>query len=99
YAGGDTPSAFTLGIVDSADAAAWRAAIGAGTSSSGGTVTSVQASGGATGLTFSGGPITGSGTLTLSGVLAIANGGTGATTASAARTALGLGTIAIQDEN
>lgn len=33
YAGGDTPSAFTLGIVDSADAAAWRAAIGAGTSS------------------------------------------------------------------
>lgn len=33
YAGGDTPSAFTLGIVDSADAAAWRTAIGAGTSS------------------------------------------------------------------
>lgn len=32
YAGGDTPSAFTLGIVDSTDAAAWRAAIGAGTS-------------------------------------------------------------------
>lgn len=32
YAGGDTPSAFTLSIVDSADAAAWRAAIGAGTS-------------------------------------------------------------------
>lgn len=29
YAGGDTPSAFTLGIVDSADQAAWRAAIGA----------------------------------------------------------------------
>jgi len=33
YAGGDTPSAFTLGIVDSVDAAAWRSAIGAGTSS------------------------------------------------------------------
>lgn len=33
YAGGDAPSAFTLGIVDSVDAAAWRAAIGAGTSS------------------------------------------------------------------
>lgn len=33
YAGGDTPSAFTLGIVDSADAATWRSAIGAGTSS------------------------------------------------------------------
>lgn len=55
---------------------------------SGGTVTSVDASGGTTGLTFSGGPITGSGTLTMAGTLAIANGGTGATTASAARTAL-----------
>jgi hypothetical protein len=32
YAGGDTPSAFTLGIVDAVDAAAWRTAIGAGTS-------------------------------------------------------------------
>lgn len=29
YAGGDTPSAFTLGIVDSADATAWRTAIDA----------------------------------------------------------------------
>jgi hypothetical protein len=28
YAGGDTPSAFTLGIVDSVDAAAWRTALG-----------------------------------------------------------------------
>lgn len=45
-----------------------------------GTVTSVNASGGTTGLTFSGGPITTSGTLTLSGSLAVANGGTGATT-------------------
>lgn len=33
YAGGDTPSAFTLGIVDSADAATWRSVLGAGTSS------------------------------------------------------------------
>lgn len=80
YAGGDTPSAFTLGIVDSVDAAAWRAAIGAGTSSTTGTVTSVQASGGTTGLSFSGGPITGSGTLTLGGTLGVANGGTGAAT-------------------
>jgi hypothetical protein len=45
-----------------------------------GTVTSVDASGGTTGLTFSGGPVTGSGTLTLAGTLAIANGGSGATT-------------------
>ena len=47
----------------------------------GGTVTSVNASGGTTGLTFSGGPITGSGTLTLAGTLGVANGGTGTTTA------------------
>jgi hypothetical protein len=45
-----------------------------------GTVTSVQASGGTTGLSFAGGPITTSGTLTLSGTLNVANGGTGATT-------------------
>lgn len=54
-----------------------------------GTVTSVNASGGTTGLTFSGGPITASGTLTLGGTLAVASGGTGATTASIARTNLG----------
>jgi len=44
-----------------------------------GSVTSVAASGGTTGLTFSGSPITTSGTLTLGGTLAIANGGTNAT--------------------
>jgi len=42
-----------------------------------GTVTSVSGSGGTTGLTLTGGPITGSGTLTLGGTLAVANGGTG----------------------
>ena len=47
--------------------------------SSGGTVTSVDASGGSTGLLFTGGPITTSGTLTLSGTLNVANGGTGQT--------------------
>lgn len=50
-----------------------------------GTVVSVDASGGATGLTFSGGPITTAGTLVLSGVLAVANGGTGANNAASAR--------------
>ena len=50
-----------------------------------GTVTSVAASGGTTGLTFSGSPITTSGTLTLGGTLAVANGGTGATNATDAR--------------
>lgn len=43
-----------------------------------GSVSSVQAAGGTTGLSFSGGPITTSGTLTLAGTLAMANGGTGA---------------------
>jgi hypothetical protein len=46
-----------------------------------GTVTSVAASGGTTGLTFSGSPITTSGTLTLGGTLGVANGGTGTATA------------------
>jgi hypothetical protein len=55
----------------------------------GGGVTSVNVSGGTTGLTTSGGPITSSGTITLGGVLAIASGGTGATTAAAALTSLG----------
>lgn len=45
--------------------------------SSGGSVSSVNVSGGSTGLTFSGGPITTSGTLTLAGTLAVTNGGTG----------------------
>jgi hypothetical protein len=45
-----------------------------------GTVTSVDGSGGTTGLTLTGGPITASGTLTLGGTLGVANGGTGATT-------------------
>jgi len=55
---------------------------------SGGTVTSVDVSGGTTGLTTSGGPITGSGTITLAGTLALASGGTGATTVSGAQTNL-----------
>jgi hypothetical protein len=53
-----------------------------------GSVTSVAVSGGTTGLTTSGGPITTAGTITLSGTLSIANGGTGATTAGAAINAL-----------
>jgi len=52
------------------------------TASSSGTVTSVDVSGGTTGLTTSGRPITTSGTVTLAGTLAVANGGTGTTTPS-----------------
>lgn len=45
----------------------------------GGTVTSVDGSGGSTGLTLTGGAITTSGTLTLGGLLATGSGGTGLT--------------------
>lgn len=55
----------------------------------GGTVTSVDVSGGTTGLTFSGGPVTISGTITMAGTLDLDNGGTGATAATGARTNLG----------
>lgn len=44
-----------------------------------GTVTAVNVSGGTTGLTFSGGPVTSAGTITMAGVLGPANGGTGQT--------------------
>lgn len=44
-----------------------------------GSVTSVNVSGGTTGLTTTGGPITSTGTITLSGTLSAANGGTGLT--------------------
>lgn len=61
----------------------------AATAGGGGTVTSVAFSGGTTGLTVTGSPITTSGTITLAGTLAVANGGTGATSASVARSNLG----------
>lgn len=46
----------------------------------GGTVTSIDVSGGTTGLTTTGGPITTSGVIALGGTLNVANGGTGAVT-------------------
>jgi hypothetical protein len=56
-----------------------------------GTVTSVDVSGGSTGLSFSGGPITTSGTITMAGTLAVANGGTGLTAlGTGVTTALGI---------
>lgn len=60
-----------------------------------GTVTSVSGSGGTTGLTLTGGPITASGTLTLGGTLIVANGGTGAVTLTNHGVLLGRGTSPI----
>jgi hypothetical protein len=57
-------------------------------SSGSGTVTSIDVTGGTTGLTTSGGPVTTSGTIIFAGTLNIANGGTGQITASAAFNAL-----------
>ena len=53
-----------------------------------GTVTSVDVSGGGTGLTFDGGPVSSSGTITATGTLGLDYGGTSATTAIAAFNAL-----------
>lgn len=55
------------------------------TSAAGG-VSSVDVSGGTTGLTTSGGPIVSSGTITLAGTLSVSNGGTGATSSADAVT-------------
>jgi len=59
------------------------AVINANPTEVGGSVSSVAVSGGTTGLTTSGGPITGSGTITFAGTLAVANGGTGITSLGA----------------
>ncbi len=94
------PSAVTFprfnadNTVSALDASTFRSAIGAGTGS--GSVTSIDVSGGTTGLTTSGGPVTSSGTITLAGTLNVANGGTGSTTLAANNVLLGNGTSALQ---
>ena len=81
-------------VTDGAGAGA--AVLNANPTEVGGSVTSVDVSGGTTGLTTSGGPVTSSGTITLAGTLAVANGGTGATTITANNVVLGNGTSAVQ---
>jgi hypothetical protein len=75
---------------------AGAAVINANPTEVGGSVTSVAVSGGTTGLTTSGGPITGSGTITFAGTLAVANGGTGQTALTLNNVVLGNGTSAVQ---
>lgn len=80
-------SARLLGRTTAATGAAEEISVGTGLSLSAGvlsnalsgTVTSVAASGGTTGMSFTGSPITTSGTLTLTGTLAVGSGGTGLT--------------------
>ena len=60
-----------------------------------GTVTSVDVSGGTTGLTYSGGPITSSGTITMAGTLNVVNGGTQRTSLTAGNILYGAGTSAV----
>ena len=80
---GNTGTAGQVLTSNGGSAPTWTSVAGVGT------VTSVDGSGGTTGLSLTGGPITASGTLTLGGTLAVANGGTGSTTAPDALTALG----------
>lgn len=73
-ANGSTGIAGQVLTSNGGSAPTWQSVAGVGT------VTSVDGSGGTTGLTLTGGPITASGTLTLGGTLIVGNGGTGATT-------------------
>lgn len=60
-----------------------------------GTVTSIDVSGGTTGLTTSGGPVVGAGTITLAGTLVVSNGGTGRTSLTNHGVIVGAGTSAV----
>ena len=81
-----TPKIGDIRIIDgnismySSVSAGWVRLAGSGSGT--GSVTSVAISGGSTGLTTTGSPITTSGTIILGGTLAVANGGTGVTTST-----------------
>lgn len=111
------PSAITFprfnadNTVSALDAATFRTAIGAGTSSTTGTVTSVSGTGTVNGITLTG-TVTSSGSLTLggtlsgvslttqvSGTLPVGNGGTGATTFTANALLKGNTTSAVSASN
>ena len=86
---GSTGTAGQVLTSNGASAPTWQSISGVGT------VTSIDGSGGTTGLTLTGGPITSSGTLTLGGTLNVANGGTGLISVTASRIPYGNGTSAL----
>jgi trimeric autotransporter adhesin len=95
--GGTTPTismaqanATTDGYLSSTD---WTTFNNKGTGN--GSVTSVDVLGGTTGLTTSGGPITGSGNITIAGTLVVGNGGTGVTSLTANAVVIGNATGAV----
>jgi trimeric autotransporter adhesin len=95
--GGTTPTismaqanATTNGYLSSTD---WTTFNNKGTGN--GSVTSVDVLGGSTGLTTSGGPITGSGNITIAGTLVVSNGGTGVTSLTANAVVIGNATGAV----
>ena len=88
YNTGSNTSAFIDAPTVSATFLKWTGSAFTWDTAGAGTVTSVDVSGGTTGLTTTGGPVTTSGTITIAGTLAVANGGTGATDAGTARTNL-----------
>ncbi len=74
-----------LALNSNATGLVWTTNAGGGGGGGSGTVTSIDASGGSTGMNFTGGPVTTNGSLTLGGTLAIGSGGTGAGDAATAR--------------
>lgn len=74
--GTGSSATYTVILTSGTTAASWNVEY---STTAAGTVTSVNVSGGTTGLTTSGGPVTTSGTITLAGTLIAANGGTGLT--------------------
>jgi hypothetical protein len=85
-------SSGTVGNVLTSNGTTWVSQAGSG---GGGTVTSVNATTAISGLSFSGGPVTTSGTLTLSGTLGVAGGGTGAATLTSGAVLIGAGTSSV----
>ena len=93
YQTGSSASSFITAPSVSSTYLQWNGTSFVWASAGTGSVTSVNVSGGTTGLTFSGGPITTSGTITMAGTLAIANGGTnGSASPTSGAVAYGTGT-------